>query len=97
MLGVQLALETMRGRGGAIVNVSSIAGVGYGSHEAPEYAAAKAGVVRITAALASLADEGVRVNCICPDFVDTPAVHRTLERATPEERAAAPRSSPPSG
>ena len=90
MLGIQLALETMSGRGGAIVNVSSIAGVGYSPHGAPEYAAAKAGVVRLTAALAPLADEGVRVNCICPDWVDTPAARRSLERATPEERAAAP-------
>jgi NAD(P)-dependent dehydrogenase (short-subunit alcohol dehydrogenase family) len=90
MLAVQLALETMRGRGGAIVNVSSVAGIGYGPHEAPEYAAAKAGVARLTAALASLADEGVRVNCICPDWVDTPAARRSLEQATPEERAAAP-------
>jgi NAD(P)-dependent dehydrogenase (short-subunit alcohol dehydrogenase family) len=90
MLATQLALERMRGRGGAIVNVSSIAGVGYGVHRAPEYAAAKAGVARLTAALAPLAQEGVRVNCICPDFVDTPAARRTLERATPEERAAAP-------
>jgi NAD(P)-dependent dehydrogenase (short-subunit alcohol dehydrogenase family) len=90
MLGIQLALETMRGRGGAIVNVSSIAGVGYGPHDAPEYAAAKAGVLRLTAALAPLADEGVRVNCICPDWVDTPAARRSLEQATPEERAAAP-------
>ena len=90
MLGIQLALETMRGRGGAIVNVSSIAGIGYGPHGAPEYAAAKAGVVRLTAALAPLADDGVRVNCICPDWVDTPAARRSLERATPEERAAAP-------
>src|SRR5919197_2637554 len=90
MLGTQLAIERMRGRGGVIVNVSSIAGVGYGAHRAPEDAAAKAGVARLTAALATLADEGVRVSCICPDFVDTPAVRRTLERATPEERAAAP-------
>ena len=90
MLGIQLALETMRGRGGAIVNVASIGGVGYGPHRAPEYAAAKAGVARVTAALAPLTDESVRVNCICPDFVDTPAARRTLERATPEERAAAP-------
>jgi len=90
MLGIQLALETMRGHGGAIVNVSSIAGVGYGPHSAPEYAAAKAGVARLTATLAPLADEGVRVNCICPDWVDTPAARRSLERATPEERAAAP-------
>ena len=90
MFGIQLALETMRGHGGAIVNVSSIAGVGYGPHSAPEYAAAKAGVARLTATLAPLADEGVRVNCICPDWVDTPAARRSLERATPEERAAAP-------
>ena len=90
MLGIQLALEMMRGRGGAIVNVSSIAGVGYGPHGAPEYAAAKAGVARLTAALAPLADEGVRVNCICPDWVDTPAARRSMEQATPEERAAAP-------
>jgi NAD(P)-dependent dehydrogenase (short-subunit alcohol dehydrogenase family) len=90
MLGIQLARETMRGRGGAIVNVSSIAGVGYGPHGAPEYAAAKAGVARLTAALGSLADEGIRVNCICPDWVDTPAARRSLERATPQERAAAP-------
>ena len=90
MLGIQLALESMRGRGGAIVNVSSIAGVGYGPHGAPEYAAAKAGVVRLTAALAPLADDGVRVNCICPDWVDTPAARRSLEQATAEERAAAP-------
>jgi NAD(P)-dependent dehydrogenase (short-subunit alcohol dehydrogenase family) len=90
MLATQLALERMRGRGGAIVNVSSIAGFGYGVHRAPEYAAAKAGVARLTAALAGLAEEGVRVNCICPDFVDTPAARRSLERATPEERAAAP-------
>jgi NAD(P)-dependent dehydrogenase (short-subunit alcohol dehydrogenase family) len=90
MLGVQLALESMRGRGGAIVNVSSVAGIGSAAHRAPEYAAAKAGVVRLTAALAPLAEQGVRVNCICPDFVDTPAARESLERATPEERAAAP-------
>jgi NAD(P)-dependent dehydrogenase (short-subunit alcohol dehydrogenase family) len=90
MLAVQLALESMRGRGGAIVNVSSIAGVGSGPHGAPEYAAAKAGVVRLTAALAPLAQDGFRVNCICPDWVDTPASRRTLARATSEERASAP-------
>src|SRR5712691_5351974 len=60
MLATQLALEPLRRRGGgAIVNVASLAGLGAGPHGAPEYAAAKAGVVRLTAALGSLAAEGI--------------------------------------
>jgi NAD(P)-dependent dehydrogenase (short-subunit alcohol dehydrogenase family) len=91
MLATQLALEPLRRRGGgAIVNVSSVAGLGAGPHVAPEYAAAKAGVVRLTAALGSLADEGIRVNAICPDYVDTPAVRRDLAQMTEDERAAVP-------
>ena len=53
MLGIQFGIRAMRERG-AIVNISSMAGVGYGSYDAPEYAAGKAGVVRLTAALAHL-------------------------------------------
>ena len=91
MLATQLALEPMRRRGGgAIVNVASVAGLGAGPHTAPEYAAAKAGVVRLTAALVSLAEEGIRVTCICPDYVDTPAVQRSLAGMTGEERAQVP-------
>ena len=53
--------------------------MGFRPHEAPEYAASKAGVVRLTAALASLKERmGIRVNCICPGWVNTPASQRTL-------------------
>jgi NAD(P)-dependent dehydrogenase (short-subunit alcohol dehydrogenase family) len=91
MLATQLALEPLRRRGGgAIVNVASVAGLGAGPHGAPEYAAAKAGVVRLTAALAALSAEGIRVNAICPDYVDTPAVRRELAQMSAEERAAVP-------
>jgi NAD(P)-dependent dehydrogenase (short-subunit alcohol dehydrogenase family) len=91
MLATQLALEPLRRRGGgAIVNVSSVAGIGGGPHDAPEYAAAKAGVVRLTGALKSLAAEGIRVNAVCPDWVDTPAVRRGLEAMSVEERGAVP-------
>jgi len=70
-----------------IVNISSMAGIGYRSYDAPEYAASKAGVVRLTAALGSLKDRlGIRVNCICPGRVETPAVKRALAAMTPEER-----------
>ena len=91
MVATQLAFEPLRRRGGgAIVNVSSVAGIGGGVHDAPEYAAAKAGVVRLTGALKSLAAEGIRVNAVCPDWVDTPAVRRCLEAMSAEERGAVP-------
>jgi NAD(P)-dependent dehydrogenase (short-subunit alcohol dehydrogenase family) len=91
MLATQLALPSFRGRGGgAIVNIASVAGLGASAYTAPEYAAAKAAVVRLTAALGSLAAEGIRVNAICPDYVDTPAVRRSLETMTDDERSAVP-------
>ena len=88
MLGTQLGIEAMRRRGGgAIVNIASGAGVGYTSHDLPEYAAAKAGVVRLTAALASLKErDKVRVNCICPGWVNTPMSQRTIAAMSPAER-----------
>ena len=64
--------------GGVIINIASMAGIGVGPHPAPVYAASKAAVVRFTAALAPLGRRhNIRVNCICPDWVDTPMVHRT--------------------
>jgi NAD(P)-dependent dehydrogenase (short-subunit alcohol dehydrogenase family) len=90
MLTTHFAIQAMRRRGGGvIVNISSMAGVGYRAYHAPEYAAGKAGVVRLTATLATLKEElGVRVNCICPGWVETPAVRRALARMTEEERMA---------
>lgn len=91
MLATQCAIEAMRERGGAIVNISSGAGIGFRAHWAPEYAAAKAGVVRLTAALAPLAETmGVRVNCICPGWVNTPASRRTIGAMTAQERKTLP-------
>ena len=87
VLATRLAFDAMRGEG-AIVNVSSVAGLGTTPYEAPDYAAAKAAVVRFTAALAN--HEGVRVNCVCPDWVDTPAVQRSLAGLTAPERANVP-------
>ena len=87
MVATQLALEQMTA-GGAIVNVSSIAGCGLSPHDAPEYAVAKAGLMRLTGALGET--RGVRVSCVCPDWVDTPAVQRSLASMTDEERAEVP-------
>jgi NAD(P)-dependent dehydrogenase (short-subunit alcohol dehydrogenase family) len=92
MLATQLVLAPMaEGGGGAIINIASVAGLGTTSHQSPEYAAAKAAVIRFTACLAPLHDTiGVRANCICPGLVDTPASRRSRARLTPAELAALP-------
>jgi NAD(P)-dependent dehydrogenase (short-subunit alcohol dehydrogenase family) len=92
MRATQLAIAAMRRRGGgAIVNVGSSAGVGLGPHPAPEYAVAKAGLMRLTGALVGLAAEGIRVSCVCPGLMDTPAARRggsDMSRARPPEQVA---------
>jgi NAD(P)-dependent dehydrogenase (short-subunit alcohol dehydrogenase family) len=42
----------------------------------PVYAASKAGVIHFSRSLAYLADEGIRINVICPTFTDTALVRR---------------------
>jgi 3-oxoacyl-[acyl-carrier protein] reductase len=67
------AIEAMRDRGGAVVNIAAAEGLGLAASAQPVFAAAKAGVIRFTAALSGLAGEcGVRVNCIAPDRIDSP-------------------------
>ena len=75
MLTTHFAVPAMAARGGgAIVNIASTAGLGFDVHPGPEYAAAKAGVMRLTACLAPLAERGIRVNCVCPYTVATEGV-----------------------
>jgi len=92
MLGVHFGVRAMKKcGGGAIVNISSMGGIGFQPYDKPEYGAAKAGVVRLTASLATLQEQlGVRVNCICPGWVDTPASRRGRAEMTPEEKKLVP-------
>jgi NAD(P)-dependent dehydrogenase (short-subunit alcohol dehydrogenase family) len=92
MLAVQAALEAFARRGGgAVVNIASVAGLGYAPHSSPEYSAAKAGLIRLTATLAPLAERAnVRVNCIVPNWIGTELVKEEIAAMTPEERAEVP-------
>src|SRR4029450_2860652 len=53
----------------------------------PDSAAAKAGVMRLTACLAPLTERRIRVNCVCPHTVATEAVRETIDRLRSEGRA----------
>jgi NAD(P)-dependent dehydrogenase (short-subunit alcohol dehydrogenase family) len=87
MLGTQLALRAMGDRGGAVVNIASSAGVGFSPHAWPEYATAKAGVIRFTACMAPLRERGNdRVNCICPGWVATEGVRASIAGLSDQER-----------
>ena len=69
---VTRAFVPLMGRGGSIINVTSIeahrAGPGFGI-----YSAMKAAVENLTKTLSlELADRGIRVNAIAPDMIETP-------------------------
>jgi 3-oxoacyl-[acyl-carrier protein] reductase len=67
------------GRGGCIVNVSSIASK-YFPPKSSAYAASKAGLNAMTASMAQeVGSEGIRVNAICVGPVDTSRVSSTTQ------------------
>jgi len=66
------AIPHMPKPGGAIINNASISGLG-GDHGMSAYNAAKGALVNYTRSLAvDHAAEGIRVNAICPGYIETP-------------------------
>ena len=66
---------------GAVVNVSSVAGLRYVGKPQVAYAAAKAALLQFTRTTAILsAPHGVRLNCVVPGLMLTPLVHRLADK-----------------
>jgi meso-butanediol dehydrogenase / (S,S)-butanediol dehydrogenase / diacetyl reductase len=79
-LAIKHDIPVFRHRGGgAIVNIASGAGINGAAQMMLAHSVAKAGVIRMTSFLAvELCSLNVRVNCISPGAIDTPALRATF-------------------
>ena len=84
----ELQLLVAQGEGGAIVNTSSVNGLG-GVPGNGLYAAAKAGILGLTKSAAlEYATQGIRVNALVAGAFRTPGLERAMARITPDLEAA---------
>lgn len=69
-----------------IVNIGSVSGL-VAQRDTPAYVAAKGAVVMLSKALAlDLAEDGIRVNCVCPGITDTPMLRLHASASPDPER-----------
>jgi NAD(P)-dependent dehydrogenase (short-subunit alcohol dehydrogenase family) len=79
------SIPEMRARGGAIIHISSVhAFVSWAGSAA--YDATKAGLLGMTRAMAiDHGPEGIRVNAICPGYINTPLMEKWLDSVPDRE------------
>jgi len=89
---VTKAAKPLMGKGGAIVNVASLAGRDGGGPGASVYATAKGALMTLTRAWAKeFGPQGIRVNAVCPGLIGT-SFHDIFSK--PEGRAATANATP---
>jgi NAD(P)-dependent dehydrogenase (short-subunit alcohol dehydrogenase family) len=82
----RFAVPHLRVHGGSIINISSVHAI-TSWPGCPAYDASKAGLLALTRAMAlDHGPEGIRVNAICPGYIDTPLMEKAL-RNVPDREA----------
>jgi NAD(P)-dependent dehydrogenase (short-subunit alcohol dehydrogenase family) len=83
--GVFLCMQAQLGimvkqKSGAIVNIASVAGL-VGFPGLPAYCASKGGVIQLTRAAAlEYAEQGIRINAVCPGAIKTDMIDRITHK-----------------
>ena len=78
-----------RQRSGALVHLSSAAGIAYAQHTMVSYSAAKAGLQQMSRVIAMQhVSDGIRSNCIIAGMIDTPTIRRRIEGRVGKKRVA---------
>jgi NAD(P)-dependent dehydrogenase (short-subunit alcohol dehydrogenase family) len=96
----RLVIPHMQKQGnGSIINISSVLGV-KGHPDAHAYTTAKGGMINLTRSItAAYTLDGIRCNCVCPGFIDTPMIathmhlfedEATADRLCPMRRTGTP-------
>ncbi len=93
-LGCKYVLPVMAAQGhGAIVNISSVAGLrndGHGGRQHVAYSASKAAVIQFSRATAgAFVKQGIRCNTVVPGLMHTPLVEQRLAKTVANGDAAA--------
>jgi NAD(P)-dependent dehydrogenase (short-subunit alcohol dehydrogenase family) len=74
----------LKNGGGAIVNMASILGL-VGFADSSAYTAAKHGIIGLTQTAAiEYSGKGIRTNAVCPGFIHTPLVEKSLSKEEQE-------------
>lgn len=98
-LGIKHAARVMRarGKGGVIINTSSVGGL-CGDAGPLVYSSAKAAVINLTrSAAVELAPDRIRVNALCPGFIATPLAAGGPDTSTAERDFATKQPWPEAG
>ncbi len=95
MFCTKFALNALRQSKGNVVMVSSAGALMAGPTDAFVESVSKAGMIGLSRSLAlELAADGVRFNCVCPGYIDTPALKARNEQSLGRIDASVSRATP---